>query len=85
MAGKLKSEQLNGLVGRMCGEKGLAELVFAKPEAALGLMGFEYNEEDIKLLKEIKSETFADFIEEYQAKLDKYGKGIAEHLHIHVF
>lgn len=76
MAGKLKREQLNELVGRMCGEKGLAELVFKNPEGALGLMGFGYNEEDIKLLKEIKSDTLADFIEEYQAKLDRYGKGI---------
>jgi hypothetical protein len=76
MAGKLKREQLNELLGRMCGEKGFAELVFAKPETALGIMGFEYSEEDIKLLNEIKSDTFADFIEEYQAKLDKHGKAV---------
>ena len=74
MAGKLRREQLNELIGRMCGEKGFAELVFENPEKALGILGYDYNEEDIKLLKEIKSDTFADFIEEYQAKLDRYGR-----------
>ena len=76
MAGLLKREQLNELVGRMCGDNGLAEQVFKNPEGVLSILGYDYNEEDIKLLKEIKSDTFADFIEEYQAKMEKYGKRI---------
>ena len=75
MAGKLEREQLDKIVGRMCGEKGFAEQVFKNPKGVLGLMGFDYNEEDIKLLEEIKSDTFADFIEQYQAKLDKHDMG----------
>jgi hypothetical protein len=74
MAGLLKRGQLNEIVGRMCGEEGLAELIFQNPEGALGIMGFDYNEEDIKLLKEINSANFADFIEEYQANLHKHGR-----------
>jgi hypothetical protein len=81
MAGLLKREQLNELVGRICGEKGLAELVFEDPKGILDLLGFDYNEEDIKLLKEIKSDTLADFIEEYQAKLDKFGRFCDVHYH----